>query len=432
MHRSLNLTDPHSLLHGMKTTPPLALAALLLCSTAHPATRVLFCSDKQAAAGRFDLYTISAEGTDLQRLTTTPEISEWAPALAPDGRRLAYVAREGSGPTGTLWLTDLDGASPNPVTTAAQAMAVQWVSDTTLAFLGFQSNRWDQPYFDLRTVNTDGTGEKQVYAGPFWIWTSGVDHFTLHRATGRVYFSSTRESQGDFAVTPLSGLLTANAPDTVFPRCVESTYDPGEPATPGNLLADHYDLSVSPDGRWLAYAADHGSGVHRLYVREASGDCATQNRLSAGFCGDPVFAPDASFLVFTRAVESNYGIAPYIGNLIRINPDGSGDVDLTAALADVAGRCAHAQVYTSAGVPCDPFSIRRVTASATEGVRIAWPCEPGASYQVEYSEDFGAWRGDLPGSSFAATAGETELQFVDTSPLPTWRFYRVVATCIPK
>jgi len=409
----------------------LALGSLIRSPAARGETRILFCSDKQAPAGQFEFYSVRADGTDLRRLTSTAQVSEWAPALAPDGRRLAYVAREGGALMGTLHLSDLEGGPGSPLGTEVQALSVQWASDTTLYYLGYLSNRWDQPYFDVRKINTDGTGEARVYPGPFWVWRTGADSFALARVPGRLYFSTTSDVPGEFGVRPVAGELSGAAPDTVFARCIELSYEPDEPKVPGDFLIDHYDLAVSQDDALLAYVADHGSGVHRLYVRDLAGDCTTQRRLSSGYCGDPDFAPDGSFVVFTRAATSTFGAAPYLGDLIRISPDGTQERDLTSGWVEVAGRCAHPLVYRSAGPPCAPFTLQIIAELPTDPVRIVWASEPGVSYQVEHSADLLEWHRDLAGSSLTAKPGETEVAFSDPGPRDAPRFCRVVAACTP-
>ena len=69
-----------------------AVATAALMTSAVAETRIMFCSDK-AVNGSFDLFSMRTDGTDLVQITTTPTVSEWAPALSPNGQRVAMVNR---------------------------------------------------------------------------------------------------------------------------------------------------------------------------------------------------------------------------------------------------------------------------------------------------------------------------------------------------
>jgi WD40-like Beta Propeller Repeat len=63
-----------------------------------------------------DIYVMNADGTNLRRLTSTPEVDEVDPSFAPDGRRVVYFrwpvqGRGDSAPeeSGELWIVGTDG-----------------------------------------------------------------------------------------------------------------------------------------------------------------------------------------------------------------------------------------------------------------------------------------------------------------------------------
>ncbi|HWB02564.1 MAG TPA: hypothetical protein VG796_06025 [Verrucomicrobiales bacterium] len=403
----------------MKTlrTPALMLS-LLAAHPAHAELRIMFCSDK-AVMGSFDLFTIKPDGTDLRQLTATPAISEWAPALSPDGTRLAFVHRSTASPyTGTLQLMPVAGGTAPAVPGATTVLCVQWQDTSTLVYMKRINTSGSIGTWQLRRIKTDGTGDALIYSTTFDCFVTGCDSFHLDRSTGRVYISDL--VNGSQPATMLSGLLSASATDTTFTRCT----DVDQGATQAQLV-DHYDPVVSPDGTKLAHCADHGSGRHRLYVRPLGNDCTMQIRLSDTFCGDPDWSWDSSWIAFTRATASSFGSSPYIGNIHTVGATGGALVNLTGTLTTVSGRCAHPLVYSTA---CEAVDISSVTKSAA-GTTLSWPAVPGGRYQVQYTTNLSQWLEDLPNSLLTAGTGVTSLNFTDSAPDSPRKFYRVRGVC---
>ncbi len=56
-----------------------------------------------------ELYVMNADGTGAERLTHSPELSEFAPSWSPDGTRIAY-ARQAEGFTKTIAVVNADGS----------------------------------------------------------------------------------------------------------------------------------------------------------------------------------------------------------------------------------------------------------------------------------------------------------------------------------
>ena len=73
-------------------------------------TRFAFASDR---GGQFDLFVADADGSNLQRVTDSPE-SEHLPAWTPDGQRLVYES-DLSG-SAQIWIVDVTGANATALT----------------------------------------------------------------------------------------------------------------------------------------------------------------------------------------------------------------------------------------------------------------------------------------------------------------------------
>jgi Tol biopolymer transport system component len=151
--------------------------------------------------GTFDIYVMSADGTDTQRLTSTREddlhptwspdgsqiafergtpgdiyvmdadgsgaraitagpATEAQPAWSPDGRAVAYVRRAPGTTIRELWLVQQDGSRPRALTSLeAVSYSPAWSPDgARIAF----STDVDNTQFDIYTVGSDGKGLRRV------------------------------------------------------------------------------------------------------------------------------------------------------------------------------------------------------------------------------------------------------------------------------
>jgi TolB protein len=57
--------------------------------------RIIYISDDGERPNMTDVYTMLPDGTDVRRLTSTPNVAERSPKYAPDGSRIAVVLNEG-------------------------------------------------------------------------------------------------------------------------------------------------------------------------------------------------------------------------------------------------------------------------------------------------------------------------------------------------
>jgi hypothetical protein len=105
-----------------------------------------------------DIYRLKADGTGEQRLTTLAGNEEY-PQWSPDGRRIAFVRRLGSGPL-ELWVAAADGSGARQLATGAPAaLHPRWSPDGK--YLAFHScdNVWmmdSEGLAPARPIRTEG------------------------------------------------------------------------------------------------------------------------------------------------------------------------------------------------------------------------------------------------------------------------------------
>ncbi|MFL5965940.1 MAG: hypothetical protein ACJ747_05245 [Gaiellaceae bacterium] len=76
--------------------------------------RIIFQADRDAPVGNAELYTMNADTTDLQRLTTYPGKDDW-PAYSPDGTQIVF-ARGANQFANEIYVMNSDGTGSREVT----------------------------------------------------------------------------------------------------------------------------------------------------------------------------------------------------------------------------------------------------------------------------------------------------------------------------
>jgi Tol biopolymer transport system component len=81
-----------------------------------------------------DIFVVDRDGTDLVRLTRTPEVSEGPPVWSPDGTKIAfstYTSRDDGGAYGTIYVMKPDGSEPpeEVVSVEQGAFDLSWSPD---------------------------------------------------------------------------------------------------------------------------------------------------------------------------------------------------------------------------------------------------------------------------------------------------------------
>jgi Tol biopolymer transport system component len=253
--------------------------------------------DSACPGAQADIYSVAPNGSDLQKLTTSP-YDDAQPAVSPDGTMIAFVRKDNEvhcgGCTETLWVMNADGSgarsfpnSPSP----------------------------DVPYDDQPSFSPDGKTILFVRSGPnttglFTVPTAGGPARDLHLSgTGAVWGPSLVA----YNAWP-SGNLATVAPNGTAKTPVKGVQGDGRAAW-------------SPDGR-LAYLQTDRLGRFFITLPATGKRISLPQFTGYGFSG-LVWSPDGSRFAFVATDDSG------ISDVWTVQVDGTHLTRLTHGLGAV-------------------------------------------------------------------------------------------------
>jgi eukaryotic-like serine/threonine-protein kinase len=190
------------------------------------------------------------------------------PAFAPDGKRIA-LRLTGEGAHQDIWVFDRGQGTLTRLTVAGDNFVPVWSPDGSR--IAFQSRR-DSAGLGIYVQPSDGSGAAERMFGATYAATP-----TAWLRDGRIVVVANRSGSTKHDI----GLLTPG--DTALRWVAATPFDEEAPA-------------VSPDGRWLAYAANT-SGTFEVYVQALSG-AGGVHQVSVGGGHSPRFSPDGRTLYY--------------------------------------------------------------------------------------------------------------------------------------
>ena len=225
---------------------------------------VLFSSNRDGK--QTDIYRYDIATKQVKQLTTTAE-AEYSPTVTPDRKTFSVVRVEADN-TQRLWRFDLDGSNPRVILENIKPVGYHaWIDETNLALfvLGAPAT--------LQLADTK-TGTASVAV-------TGIGRSLLMRPkTGTISYIATAErpalikeldpktgtsttlvapleGRQDAAWTPDGRLLMARGTAIAVWRPGAADWEPlaslpAEPQRPMNISR----ITVSPDGKWLAFVSD--------------------------------------------------------------------------------------------------------------------------------------------------------------------------------
>jgi dipeptidyl aminopeptidase/acylaminoacyl peptidase len=132
----------------------------LVPSISPDGSRIAYTSDRDDD-GRYEVYTIAADGSDERRITTnTSSVTFVGPKYSPDGTKLLVAMRESTNTNQDLYILNTDGTGPlQRVTTGVNnAEGRAWSPDGTRIVF----NNMVDGVGQIFVVNTNGTGMTQI------------------------------------------------------------------------------------------------------------------------------------------------------------------------------------------------------------------------------------------------------------------------------
>ncbi len=192
------------------------------------------------------------------------------PRVSPDGRRLA-VEIEGA-ETDDLWTYDLVRGTWTRLTFEGDTVGGVWSPDGQQ--LAFGSNR--NGVFQVFVMSADGGAARQITTGPEWRYPTGFS------PDGRLVACVQQSDQ------KIEGVI--------------ATTDGSRPPVPlGTGARNEASPVFSPDGAWIAHAADAGDG-YRVFVTDARGG-GKRWAVSVGEGGEPVWSRSGREIFYRKGTQ---------------------------------------------------------------------------------------------------------------------------------
>jgi dipeptidyl aminopeptidase/acylaminoacyl peptidase len=218
-------------------------------------------TDRSSRHGRIafdnfdDVWTIDADGTDLTRLTDSPE-PDFDPSWSPDGRQIAFRSERSGEPE--IWVMNADGTGQRRL---AEGLSPAWSPDGSLiAFAGRAG---------LSVIRPDGTSLR-VLPG-----TEGGEYPSWSPDGSRIAFNSNLTGDHVMYIAQADGSKVVDL----------------------SRVGEGWQVDWSPDGRSILFTShrDHPDNYTDVYVMHPDGSVV--HRLTHNLAYTPAWSPDGDRIV---------------------------------------------------------------------------------------------------------------------------------------
>jgi Tol biopolymer transport system component len=229
-----------------------------------------------------DVWSINADGTDLTRLTRSPE-PEFDATWSPDGTQIAFRFERNGDPE--IWLMNADGSDRRRLT---RGLSPAWSPDGSRIAYASPGEIPCPPgrgprCTGLSIMNADGSGQHRL---PH---TEGGEYPSWSPDGTRIAFNSNLTGDHVMYIAQADGSKVVGLSDT----------------------GEGWQVDWSPDGRSILFTShrDHPDNYTDVYVMRPDGSAV--RRLTHNRAYTPAWSPDGDHIVFS---------AP---GLFIMDPDGS-------------------------------------------------------------------------------------------------------------
>lgn len=286
---------------------------------------VLVVADDRGEPGGADLWRMEPDGTDLRRLTATPDAAEQAPEWSPDRGRIAFVRGVADAGGGGIWTMNADGGDLQQLTAPSGGnldAEPTWSPDgSRIAFARVVPGGVDAS--GIHVVDATGGESAAITVVTADDAEDGDRQPDWSPDGDDIVFSGFRPDAGEFP-------LNDGTRRRLVSVTVEGSGDEANLTSAGNDVEPRW----SPDGASIAFASDRDPAAgFNLYVRELAGEFTVERRLTDTLESDrnPDWRPDGGLVVFdsTRPDDTSrdlYAVDPAGGAPQRVttNPGGEG------------------------------------------------------------------------------------------------------------
>ena len=239
--------------------------------------QIVFASDRD---GNSEIYTINTDGGRLTRLTDN-DIYDGECTWSPDGSKIAFVSkRDGNY---EIYTMNVDGSDVTRLTDdPANDFSPAWSPNSQV--IAFMTERNGNP--DIYLMHADG---------------SGVNPFIT---------SQSKDMSPTWSYTnPELAFVSDQAEDGIFDLYIADTQGQIRRITQG--MGKVYTPNWSPNGRYIAFAADDGQNID-IYIIKPDGTDLQQITDHKAKDYLPKWSPDSNYIMFVSERDGNPDI--YIAN----------------------------------------------------------------------------------------------------------------------